>query len=285
MEKTRIEERDIERYGQYLIEQEKSPNTVKKYLRDIKAFAAFAGIKEGTAAKVTKQTVIDYKQRLTEKYTAASTNSMLTAVNVFLKYCGMEKCCVRLLKIQQRSFREEEKELSKAEYIRLVSAARKKNDLRLELIMKSICATGIRISELKFITKEAAQSGFAEIFCKGKCRKVILPGKLCKELLTYSKKRKISAGPVFCTRCGHPVDRTNVWKAMKSLCREANVSGAKVFPHNLRHLFAVVFYRHEKDIVGLAGILGHSSINTTRIYTMESKEMYIEKINRLGLVV
>ncbi len=285
LEKTGIKKQDIEKYAEYLAEQEKSPNTVEKYLRDIRAFAVFAGIEKSGEAEVTKQTVIDYKCCLTEKYTAASTNSMLTAVNVFLKYCGMEKFCVKLLKIQQKSFRDEEKELSKNEYIRLVGAARRRKDLRLELIMKSICATGIRISELKFITKEAAQRGFAEIFGKGKLRRVILPSKLCKELLKYAKKKRISEGVLFRTRKGLPVDRTNVWKAMKSLCAEADVPKSKVFPHNLRHLFAVVFYRKEKDIVGLAEILGHSSINTTRIYTKESRKAYIGKVNRLGLVV
>lgn len=194
-------------------------------------------------------------------------------------------CCVRLIKCQRRIFRDEQQELTKAEYLRLIEAAKKKENSRLEMVMKTICATGIRVSELIFITVEAAKSGRADIYCKGKHRVILLPDQLRKVLLQYTKEQNISSGHIFRTKTGKPLDRSNIWKDMKDLCKAAEVEPAKVFPHNLRHLFARAFYALEKNIVHLADILGHSSIETTRIYTISTGTEHVKAINRLGFVV
>lgn len=270
----------INRYLADLREQERSKATIRKYTHDLNAFLSFAG-KE----TLSKTLVIAWKQALTATHAPASVNSMLAAVNGYLRFFGWGALCVKPLKIQRALFLEERKELTRAEYLRLVETAQRKENERLALVMQTICATGIRVSELQFITVEAVQTGRAEIRNKGKLRTVFLPGKLRKALKKYAQRQKRTAGAIFLTRAGKPLDRSNIWRDMKSLCESAGVSREKVFPHNLRHLFARAFYAQEKDLSRLADILGHSSVNTTRIYTAESGSIHAAQMERLELVV
>ena len=219
---------------------------------------------------------------LIKKYAPASTNSMLTALNVFLKFAGYYECQVKLLKIQKQIFINEEKELTKAEYQRLLQAA---GGGRLSLIMQTICATGIRVSELEYITVEAVKRGKGIVDCKNKIRYIFIPKILQRKLKDYIHKKKIKSGSVFLTKSGKVLNRSNIWRDMKQLCKKANVSPEKVFPHNLRHLFARTFYMVEKDIVKLADLLGHSSVNTTRIYMMESGKNHQNRIERVEKVL
>lgn len=271
----------IEAYRKKLEREEKSGVTIEKYISDVRRFFCFAG--EG--AQISKETVILYKKQLTEKYTAASVNSMLAALNGFLKDRNWYDCTVKALKIQREAFRSRERELTKREYYQLLEAAKKKGDMRLYYLMQTICSTGIRVSELPFITVEALQRGRAKVSSKGKSRTVILPARLCRELKRYIKTKNIRTGSIFITRNGRPLDRSNIGHAMKSLCEDADVLRWKVFPHNLRHLFACTYYRLEKDLPHLADLLGHSNVNTTRIYTLASGEEQARRIERLGLVV
>ena len=258
----------IRRYADHLREQERSVATIQKYAHDLTALLEYL---QGEA--LTKALMIGWKEALSADHAPATVNSMLVAVNGFLRFMGWHALTVRLLKIQRPLFREEQRELSKAEYARLVDAAQRAGDERLALILQTICATGIRVSELRFISAEAVCSGRAEVCNKGKRRTVFLPDRLRRLLKAYLKKQKITAGAVFVTRTGRPLDRSNIWRAMKALCKSAGVEPSKVFPHNLRHLFA------------RADILGHSSINTTRIYTMESGAVHARQISRVGLVI
>lgn len=270
----------IKRYLAFLREQERAGATIRKYAHDLNACLLFAG-----AQPLTKALLISWKEALTAAHAPASVNSMLAAVNGYLRYYGWGALCVKPLKIQRSLFLEERKELTRGEYRRLVEAAQREENERLSLVMQTICATGIRVSELKFITVESLQSGRAEIRNKGKWRVVFLPGQLRKVLKKYAQRQKRTAGAIFVTRTGKPLDRSNIWRDMKSLCESAGVSPEKVFPHNLRHLFARTFYAMEKDLGRLADILGHSSINTTRIYTAESGAIHAAQMERLGLVV
>lgn len=267
----------IHDFHRHLILEERSPATVEKYLRDIRAFAAFAGARE-----LSKEVVMEYKQRLQERYVARSVNSMLAAVNRFLSHLGRADCRVRALKLQKSAYCAAEQELTREEYRRLLKAA--EGDERLHLVMQAICSTGIRVSELRFFTVEAASCGEVVVRCKGKTRTILLPGKLCRRLLSYAKRRGIAAGVIFLKRGGQPLDRKTIWAQMKALCRAAGVDGRKVFPHNLRKLFARAFYAVEKDIAKLADVLGHSSIDTTRIYIITTGTEHRRKIERLGLV-
>lgn len=226
-----------------------------------------------------------YKTELSEDHTPAGVNGAIAALNSLFDFLGQPECRLRAVKIQRQIFRDEARELTEKEYRRLLAAARARKNERLLLVMEAICATGIRVSELRFFTVEAVRLGRAEVSNKGKTRTVFLPGKLQKELLKYAKRRGIVSGPVFVTRGGRPLDRSNIWHEMKALCREANVAEGKVFPHNLRHLFARTFYGLEKDIVRLADVLGHSSINTTRIYTMESGLTHRRQLEKMRLVI
>lgn len=262
-----------------LIEEEKSAATVRKYLHDMDQFIAFAG-----AEPVTKETTIRYKQYLVERYKPASVNSMLAAVNRFFKEMHWFDCAVKALKVQRQAFRAKERELTKEEYYRLLRAAKEQGDMRLYLLMQTLCSTGIRVSELQFITVEAIQAGRATVSLKGKTRAVLIPAALCRELKDYARRQGIRAGSVFVTRSGRPLDRSNILHAMKALCPAAGVDRRKVFPHNLRHLFACLFYQAEKDLSRLADLLGHSNINTTRIYTCVSGEEQTRQIEQLGLV-
>lgn len=270
----------LERYEDYLRQEERSANTVGKYVRDLRAFFSFQG-----EMPLTKEQVLCWKERLAASYAPASVNSMLAAVNSFLVWAGRPECRVKLIRIQREVFLEPEKELTQREYARLVDAAGREGKERLSAVLQTICATGIRVSELQFVTVEAVQSGRAEVNCKGKRRTVFLPDRLRTLLSRYAKKQKRTAGPVFVTRTGKPLDRSNIWRDMKALCEEANVTPEKVFPHNLRHLFARTYYTLEKDISRLADILGHTNINTTRIYTAESGAVHVRQIGRMGLVI
>ena len=274
-----LSEKNIETFQNHLLQEEKSTATMEKYLRDVRAFLVFSG-----QAAITKDLVMAYKQALLEKnYAVRSINSMLASLNSLLDFLGWGDCKVKSLKIQRQTYCAEEKELTKAEYLRLLEASR--NQLQLNLIMQTICGTGIRVSELKYFTVEAVRCGEVIVNCKGKTRTILLPGKLKKLLLAYAKKNNIQSGAVFVTRNGKPVNRSNIWAQMKRLCENAGVKPSKVFPHNLRKLFARTFYGIEKDIAKLADILGHSSINTTRIYIMTTGTEHRRKIERLGLVV
>lgn len=263
-----------------LIFEERSTLTVEKYVRDVKAFAEFTGNEE-----ITKESVIRYKKSLQEKYAVRSVNSMLASLNCLFSFLERNELKVKTVKLQKQIYCPEEKELSRAEYERLCTAARSNKNERLNLILQTICATGIRISELQYITVEAARSGKAVVDCKGKTRSVFIVRALQKKLLSYAGKRGISSGMIFVTRTGKPVSRTNVWREMKSLCEKARVNPKKVFPHNLRRLFARVFYEMEKDIAKLADVLGHSSINTTRIYIMTTGIEHRKRMEKMRLII
>ncbi|MBS5737327.1 MAG: tyrosine-type recombinase/integrase [Clostridiales bacterium] len=269
----------IKNYMRYLAYEEKSPSTIKQYLRDILSFFACLGNEP-----VTKERVIQYKNKLSEKYRPASVNAKIAALNSFFSYIELPQLRVKQLKIQRNAFSSQKKELRKAEYMRLVETAKHKGDEKLALMLQTICGTGIRVSELQFITAEAVNIGQAAICLKGKNRSVVISGKLRKFLREYMRKNRIAAGPVFVTRNGRPVDRSYIWKMMKALCESAGVQKEKVFPHNLRHLFATCFYSIDKDMARLADILGHSNINTTRIYIASFGYEHRKRIDSLGLV-
>ncbi len=269
----------IQKYKEYLCTEEKSEATIEKYIRDITAFKKWLA-KEA----LSKQKALDYKNYLIQNYAPASVNSVISSMNSFFEFCNWYEIRIKTIKIQKQIFANAERELTKTEYTRLLIAAKSKKQNRLHLLLQTICSTGIRISELKFITVESLKNETAEIRCKGKLRYVFLPRNLCKALTKYAKQQKIKSGSIFVSRNGNPLDRSNVWSEMKKLCETAGVSKEKVFPHNLRHLFAKVYYSVQKDIVRLADILGHSSINTTRIYTKESGEIHRVQIQKLGLL-
>ena len=275
-----LNEAMIDEFRLRLEEEEKSSATIDKYIRDVRTFFAYAGVAES----INKTTMIAYKEYLITKYAAASVNSMLTSVNIFLKEMNWHDCVVKILKIQQEAFRAKERDLTKEEYYQLVRTAERKGNIRLSLIMQTIGSTGIRISELKYITVAAINMGYASVCSKGKRRTVLLPEALCQKLKHYVREKKIQRGSVFVTRTGKNVDRSNVCHEMKALGREAGVMKKKIFPHNLRHLFALTYYRAKKDISHLADLLGHSNINTTRIYTLVSGEEQAKQIEFLGLV-
>ena len=280
MDKKIIDIFKIKKFEVYLREEERSAATIEKYMRDIRCFVSFIGIKE-----VGKQGVMDYKQMLGNTYAVASANSMIAALNCFLRFCGWHELCVKQFKIQRQAYCCEEKELSRSEYIRLIEAAKKKRNERLNLIIQTICVTGIRVSELQYITVEALNRSEAVVNCKGKNRRIFIVPELKKKLLRYVKEQKISSGVIFITRNGNPISRNNIWKEMKSLCEEAHVAPSKVFPHNLRHLFARTFYGIEKDIAKLADILGHASINTTRIYIVTTGAEHKRKMENMKLII
>lgn len=266
-------------FREHLIQAEKSSATVEKYIRDTRTFFTYANGKE-----VTKELTVAYKNHLQEQnYAIRSINSMLVSLNVFLEFMGWIECKVKSLKCQRQIYCAEEKELTKTEYLRLLEAS--KNQIQLNLLMQTICGTGIRVSELRFFTVEAVRDGEVSVRCKSKTRKILVPGKLKKLLLKFAKKRRIHSGVIFRTKSGRPLDRSNIWSQMKKLCKTANVNPSKVFPHNLRKLFARTFYKIEKDIAKLADILGHGRIDTTRIYIMSTGLEHRKKIERLGLVV
>ena len=269
----------IDKFANYLRNEEKSTATQEKYLRDVRAFCRYTGDTE-----ISKEIVIAWKkQLLQDDYAVRSINSMLASVNSLLVFLGWHDCRVKNIRTQRQTYCTEDKELTKVEYMRLLSAA--KHNEQLHLVLQTICGTGIRVSELQFFTVEAIRYGEITVNCKSKTRTILVPGKLKSMLLNYAKRQRISSGAIFVGKTGTPLDRSSIWRAMKQLCKVAGVKESKVFPHNLRKLFARTFYGIEKDIAKLADILGHSSIDTTRIYIMSTGTEHRRKIERLGLVV
>lgn len=281
MKRRIMNEKTIEKFKEHLIKEEKSMATVEKYLRDVKAFYCYTSDKE-----LIKETVVSYKTKLKDGgYAVRSINSMLASINSLFDFLGWYELKVKVFKLQRQIFCPEEKELTKKEYMRLLNTAKSRRNERLWLILQTICGTGIRVSELQYITVEAAVCGEAVVSCKGKTRTVFIVRELQKKLLRYASEQGIISGCIFVTRGGKPVSRTNIWRDMKSLCKEADVNPNKVFPHNLRHLFARVFYRIEKDIAKLADILGHSSINTTRIYIISTGVEHRRRMENMRLII
>ncbi len=269
----------IRLFQKQLLREEKSPATVEKYLRDVTVFSGFAA-----GRPVTKELVISYKQHLQQQgYAVRSINSMLASINSLLNFLSLPQCKAKAIRFQRQTYCPEDKELRKEEYLRLLRAARGKPQLM--LVMETICGTGIRVSELRWFTLEAVRLGEITINCKGKTRNILIPGQLRKKLLQYADARQIHHGPIFLGEKGKPLDRCCIWASMKHLCAEAGVKASKVFPHNLRKLFARTFYQAQKDIGKLADILGHSSIDTTRIYIMSTGREHRKQIERLGLVI
>ena len=275
-----ITEKMIAEFKEHLILEERSVATIQKYIRDVKTFTVYA-----QNSTITKGIVVAYKKYLQENYAVRSVNSMLASINSFFSFFGWNDLKVKSLKLQQQIFCPEEKELTKAEYTRLCRTAERKHNVRLNLILQTICGTGIRVSELQYVTGEAVKHGEAIVSCKAKTRSVFIVKELRQKLLRYAAKQNIKSGMIFVTRTGKPISRTNIWREMKALCVEANVNPEKVFPHNLRHLFARVFYGIEKDIAKLADILGHSSINTTRIYIISTGAEHRQRMENMRLII
>ena len=280
MQNRKIEMQMLKGYEDHLKNEEKSQATCEKYVRDIKHFVEFAGERD-----IDKALLLDYKAVLEGEYAITSANSMIAALNSFLRYAGWHDLCIRQFKIQKNAYSPEEKELSAAEFHSLIRTAEQNNKERLSLVIQTICGTGIRVSELQYLTVEAVRKGEATVSCKGKTRKIFVVSKLQKKLLAYAKRNKIESGILFTTKYGKPLDRSNIWREMKKLCELAGVAAEKVFPHNLRHLFARSFYSIEKDIAKLADILGHSNINTTRIYIMTTFAEHKRKMESMRLII
>ncbi len=271
---------ELRAFAAHLRAGDRSAGTIEKYLRDVRGFAVWMGDRE-----VTRENALDWRGGLVERgYAPATVNSMLSAVNSFLKFSGREDCRIRFLRLQRKAFRESDRELTRNDYQRLLDAAQDSGRERLRLLMETICSAGIRVSEVRYITLEAARRGKAEIALKGKIRTILLPARLCRKLVKYARRQSIAAGEIFVTRSGKSLSRRQIWREMKTLCQRAGVEPTKVFPHNLRHLFAVMFYRACRDIVKLADVLGHSSINTTRIYLVTTGAEHARQLERLGLV-
>lgn len=280
MEERKITNKMLAGFISELHNDEKSPLTLEKYLRDVRNFATFL-----SGRHIEKELVLEYKALLEKEYAIASANSMIASINAFFRFAGWQELCIKQFKVQRQTFCNEEKELTKSEYIRLCKEAEKEQNERLSLILQTICGTGIRVSELQFITIEAAQKGEAVVSCKNKTRTVFIVRELQKKLILYCKRRGITTGQIFVTKNGKPMSRTNIWREMKNLCKTAGVNPKKVFPHNLRHLFARVFYGIEKDIAKLADILGHSSINTTRIYIISTGTEHRKRMENMRLII
>ena len=281
MERYILTEQQITAFSDALFQEERAPATIGKYLRGIRLFYLWAGDRP-----VTKYTVLSWKKYLLRRgYAPTTINGDLAALNHFFTFLGWTGCRANYLKVQRRLFREAGRELDRQDYEKLIAAAKTLGRERIALAMETICATGIRVSEVRYVTVEAAAAGCAEISLKGKIRTILLPGKLCRKLLKYAKKQKIASGELFLTRGGRPMGRCQIWAEMKRLCKMAGVEPTKVFPHNLRHLFATAYYRIYKDVVKLADILGHSSIETTRIYLLTTGQEHRRQIERLRLVL
>lgn len=275
-----FQQRFLEGYRAHLLEEERSASTVEKYLRDAGEFARWLD-----GGPVNKQAMIAWKSALLAKnLTPATVNAKLCAVNGLMRFLGWNECRVKLLRIQRRIFREQSRSLSKGEYLRLLAAARSLGKIRLELLMEAICSTGIRVGEVRYLTVEAVHAGKAVINLKGKIRVILLPGKLCRKLKKYAEKQKIASGEIFLAKGGGSLPRKQIWREMKRLCETAEVEPSKVFPHNLRHLFAMAFYRICRDIVKLADVLGHSSIETTRIYLCSTGSEHTKYLEHLHLI-
>lgn len=275
-----ITKQTMDRFYEYLIEEERSSGTIEKYIRDVRLLQSWLG-----SDPVTKENAARWKQELLQSGRAPSTvNSMLAAANTYFRFMGWDELKLKSIRLQRRFFRENERELTKAEYQLLMETAKKRGDERLALLMETICATGIRVSEVPYITTDVIKKGRARISMKGKLRTILIPAQLCRKLRKYATKHRIGRGEIFLTKNGTRLERKQIWAQMKALCKYAGIERNKVFPHNLRHLFARCFYRISHDISSLADVLGHSSIETTRIYLISTESEHIKKIAHLGLV-
>lgn len=279
MEPRKITEETLAAFARQLGEEERSPATLEKYLREVRQFAAFLGGRE-----VTRELAAAWREELSARQSPATVNGKLTALDRLLAFLGWEDCRVKHLRVQRQLFRDSARELSREEYARLVETARRLGRGRLSLLMETICATGIRVSEVRYITAEAVREGRTEIALKGKIRTILLPGKLCRKLEKYARQKKITSGELFLTKSGRPMSRKQIWAEMKGVCRAAGVAPSKVFPHNLRHLFARCFYRVSRDVAKLADVLGHSSIETTRIYLISTGAEHARTLDQLRLI-
>ena len=279
MEPRKITEVTLAAFARQLGEEERSPATLEKYLREVRQFAAFLGGRE-----VTRELAAAWREELSARQSPATVTGKLTALDRLLAFLGWEDCRVKHLRVQRQLFRDSARELSREEYARLVETARRLGRGRLSLLMETICATGIRVSEVRYITAEAVREGRTEIALKGKIRTILLPGKLCRKLEKYARQKKITSGELFLTRSGRPMSRKQIWAEMKGVCRAAGVAPSKVFPHNLRHLFARCFYRVSRDVAKLADVLGHSSIETTRIYLISTGAEHARTLDQLRLI-
>ena len=280
MERKTVTKKEIRQFSDALAEEERSAGTIEKYVRDVRRFAIWLDGEE-----VSRERTAAWRDGLLERgYAPVTINSMVAAVNQFFTFLGWEECKVKALKIQRRLFRDDRRELTREEYQRLLDAAHGLGRERLALLLETICATGIRVSEVKYITVEAAHAGRAEISLKGKLRTILLPGKLCRKLKKYARQQKNASGEIFLTRSGKSLSRRQIWAEMKRLCKAAGVAPSKVFPHNLRHLFARTFYRVCRDVVKLADVLGHSSTETTRIYLISTGSEHANILRKMHLV-
>ena len=280
MEQRIITQEQLYNFNCQLKDEEKSILTIQKYDRDIRYFLSFL-----SENPITKEQVIQYKTCLSHTFSTASANSMLAALNSFFRYLGWADFCVKPFRMQRPAYCSDQKELTKDEYFRLIRTAERKGKEKLSLIIQTLCSCGLRVSELPFVTVESIQNHEIIVQCNGKFRTVFLVDKLCKKLLKYAKKNHITSGPIFITKLGKPMNRSNIWREMKRLCADAGVAQEKVFPHNLRHLFARIFYEAEKDIVALADVLGHSNLNTTRIYTITTGAEHKKRIEHMRLII
>ena len=273
--------RQIVSFRRHLKREEREQSTIEKYVRDVRLFEAWL-----SGRRVTAEIVTDWKNYLrTEGYKPETINAKLSALNKFFAFMRWLECRIKYLKIQKKLFRGTEKELTKGDYVRLLETADTLRKNRLALLIETICATGIRVSEVRYITMEAVRAGYADVALKGKIRTILLPAKLCRKLQKYARKQKIASGEIFITRTGKGVSRRQIWAEMKALCKKAGVAASKVFPHNLRHLFARTFYRACRDVAKLADVLGHSSIETTRIYLISTGKEHTRQLERLGLIL
>lgn len=281
MEQHYLTNEQIAAFASSLVRAERTPATIEKYLRSVRAFFLYLD-----GQPVTKDAVVAWKEHLQSVggYSPSTVNASLAAINDLFTFLGWTDCRAHYLKVQRRLFRDAGQELGREDYERLITAARESGRERIALVMETICATGIRVSEVRYITVEAAKEGRTTISLKGKIRTILLPGKLRRKLLKYAQKQKIASGAIFRTRSGRELSRRQIWAELKGLCKHACVEPSKVFPHNLRHLFATVFYQVCRDIVKLADLLGHSSIETTRIYLVTSGSEHQRALDRLGLV-
>ena len=279
MKERRLTAAVLTRFRQELLRRERSAPTIEKYLHDVRTFAVWLDGRE-----VTPEAVLAWKRELVDQFKPGTVNGKLAAVNALFAFAGLPDCQARSLKVQRRAFRDNARELTKEEFYRLVATAERLGKDRLALLFEAIGSTGVRVSEVKYFTVEAARLGRAEIALKGKIRTILLPGKLCRKLLKYARKQKIASGEIFLTRSGKPINRKQIWAEMKALCKQAGVAPGKVFPHNLRHLFAQTFYHQTHDVVKLADVLGHSSLSTTRIYLISTGAEHRRELEKLKLV-
>ena len=280
MERKTVTKEEIRQFSDALAEEERSAGTIEKYVRDVRRFAVWLGGEE-----VSRERTAAWRDGLLERgYAPVTINSMVAAVNQFFTFLGWEECKVKALKIQRKLFRDDRRELTREEYQRLLDAAHGLGRERLALLLETICATGIRVSEVKYITVEAARAGRAEVSLKGKLRTILLPGKLCRKLKKYARAQKTASGEIFRTRSGKSLSRRQIWAEMKRLCKSAGVAPSKVFPHNLRHLFARTFYKVCRDVVKLADVLGHSSVETTRIYLISTGAEHAGILRKMRLI-